>query len=75
MTAFPTFHERYAASRVAVARPVEPELLTRYQGRLPPALLEEWGREGLYGVDQGFIERGSAWDVSESVPFRLGPGA
>jgi hypothetical protein len=27
------------------------------------------------GVDQGFIERGSAWDVSESLPFRLGPGA
>jgi hypothetical protein len=27
------------------------------------------------GVDQGFIERGSAWDVSESTPFRLGPGA
>jgi hypothetical protein len=27
------------------------------------------------GVDQGYIERGDGWDVSESLPFRLGPGA
>jgi hypothetical protein len=26
-------------------------------------------------VDQGYITREGAWDVSESVPFRLGPGA
>jgi hypothetical protein len=26
-------------------------------------------------VDQGYIERTSGWDVSESEPFRLGPGA
>jgi hypothetical protein len=27
------------------------------------------------GVDQGYIEAAGGWDVSESVPFRLGPGA
>ena len=27
------------------------------------------------GVDQGYIERADSWDVSESLPFRLGPGA
>ena len=26
-------------------------------------------------VDQGYIERTDGWDVSESEPFRLGPGA
>jgi len=26
-------------------------------------------------VDQAYIERTDGWDVSESVPFRLGPGA
>ena len=27
------------------------------------------------GVDQAYITRNGGWDVSESVPFRLGPGA
>jgi hypothetical protein len=27
------------------------------------------------GVDQGYIAAAGGWDVSESVPFRLGPGA
>src|SRR6185503_14014286 len=26
-------------------------------------------------VDQGYVERSGDWDVSEYVPFRLGPGA
>jgi hypothetical protein len=26
-------------------------------------------------VDEAYIERASSWDVSESTPFRLGPGA
>lgn len=27
------------------------------------------------GVDQGYVEATGGWDVSESTPFRLGPGA
>ena len=36
------------------------------------------GRAGCLprdAVDQGYIERESGWDVSESQPFRLGPGS
>jgi hypothetical protein len=52
-----------------------PPVPTRPVAEMAPMVRARAGCLPRDAVDQGYIERVDGWDVSESEPFRLGPGS
>jgi pectate lyase len=52
-----------------------PAVTTLSVGEMEPLVRSRAGCLPRDRVDQGYIEKQDGWDVSESQPFRLGPGA
>lgn len=67
MSGLADFREQYAASRIPAPPVTDEALLSKYKGRLPDSLFEEWRISGFSGFAESFIWLIDPADVEYAV--------